>query len=225
MAIRTIDHDEALDSIWDDLVYTEARLLKDASTADLAPAIAGLLGRLETTRSGQLAAWRAETIAQAGVDDADDDLDDAVADISVEVLHAEKQDRSSARYKRYFSQAPHLIIKQGLQTEIQTVQGWVKSLKSEPEAALQSLGARLDKVIENAASVLKERVDAASKRADHRVRDIYALVDDINGTRRSIYGILVQRGEEQKKPKDWPNRFFRRVSRPARSAPPPSPTG
>lgn len=104
---------------------------------------------------------------------------------------------------------------------MESIRTWTPSLKSEPEASLQALGEQLEALLPDARSALESRHEAAAHRMNHRIREIYALVDDINATRRSIYGILVQRGSEKKKPRDWPNRFFARGSRSTPSLPPP----
>jgi hypothetical protein len=221
MAIRTLSRDDSLSTLWEDLVYTEARLLNDPEAKDLAEPITSLIARVEAARTGQRSARRAEIIAQSAIDAADDRLDDLVAQVAQELLYLCGQNREDPRFKRYFPRPPSLLIKQGLQNEVESIRTWTPSLKSEPEASLQALGEQLEALLADARSALESRHEAAAHRMNHRIREIYALVDDINATRRSIYGILVQRGSEKKKPRDWPNRFFARGSRSTPSLPPP----
>ena len=76
------------------------------------------------------------------------------------------------------------------------VHAWVGSLATEPEAALQQLGAELGKVILAGNAALERRRQAATARTDHRVRSITTLIDDINGARLSLYGQLILKSSE-----------------------------
>lgn len=224
MSIRTIRDSESLDSIWEELIFTEARLSGDAKGKSFAPAIADLIARLETVRSGQLDSWRKEVTAQAEVDAMDDQLDDFVHALDLALQSATQQNTQSPRYKRYFSEPPSSIIRLGLETEINRVRPWADSLATEAEPTLQQLGARLKEIAANSDAALERRRKSATTRTDHRVRAITTLVDDINGARRSIYGSLVRIAAEQQLPADWPNRFFRRSSRSAKAQPEIGPT-
>jgi hypothetical protein len=210
-----------MDAVWDELTYSEARMLKDKDASDLAPQMSAQIERLENVRTGQYAAWRAEIVAQAGVDAADDGLDDTVDEISKELLSAAGGDRKSPRYARYFSTPPSLVIRLRLESEIKRVEGWPASLATEPEKGLNALGATLGADIGTGKEALQQRVDAAAARADHRVREIVALVDEVNAVRLSVYGILVQRVGPRKLARDWPNRFFKRTQRVAKTVEPP----
>lgn len=228
MTIRTIWQNASLDSIWEDLVFSESRMLHDLNAADLAPSMAELVERCEVVRGGQYASWRAEIVAQAGVAAADDELDDTVDTIDGAIQHAEGRDRSAPRYKRYFGVAPSAIIRLGLESEMGKVRSWPESLKSEPEKDLRKAGEALAKNVQAGDAALALRRKAAAERADHRVREIVRLIDDVNAARLSIYGTLVNRAAELKLAKDWPNRFFRTAMRTGRkhagAAPVPTPT-
>lgn len=211
MSIRMIQYTDSLDSIWSVLVYEEARLLKDNNAADLAPEVGELLERWSGVNAGQRRVWRAEIVAQAGVDAGDDVLDDTVDDVDNELLRTER-DRSAPRYKRYFKKARHAIVRLGLESEIEVVRTWPASLKTEPEKGLKQLGARLDADIAAGDAAVAERQAAAAKTSDHRVREIVRFIDDVNASRRARYGLLIQRAEELSLETDWPGRFFKRGS-------------
>jgi hypothetical protein len=68
MSIRIIRDNEPLDSIWDELVFTEARLLGDEQAKTFAPTITDLLTRLDQVSGGQLGLRRESVTAQAQVD-------------------------------------------------------------------------------------------------------------------------------------------------------------
>ncbi|MBI5477585.1 MAG: hypothetical protein HY906_01945 [Deltaproteobacteria bacterium] len=50
------------------------------------------------------------------------------------------------------------------------------------------------------------------------MREIVAFIDDVNAARLSLYGTLIGRVQQHGLPRDWPNRFFRRSVRGARSS-------
>lgn len=211
MAINTIQYDDSLDHIWSVLVYEEARLLKDRNASDLAAEAGALVERWAQVYAGQRSAWRAEIVAQAGVDAENDLLDDTIGQLDSELLRSFR-DREAPQRKRYFKKARHEIARLGLKSELDVVRTWPASLKSESEAALQALGARLEEDIARGDAAVEERQRAAAATADQRVREIIRFVDDINAARRIRYGLLIQRAEERQLPKDWPGRFFKKRS-------------
>lgn len=214
--IVTIQHDDSLDSVWQELVYSEARCLKDVNAKDLAPHFTVLIERCEAVRGGQLKAWRAEIVAQAGVDAADDALDDDVEDLHTDLVHIERNVRT-ARYKMYFPRPKGEIVRLGLESELGKVRTWPAALQAEPEKVLQDHGAKLAIDIEAGDVAIKGRQTSAGERALHRVKEIVTLIDDVNAMRRSVYGTLVTRASELKLGLDWPTRFFRRAARSARA--------
>jgi hypothetical protein len=223
MVIRTLRESESLDSIWEELVFTESRLAGDDQAQEFTPTISQLIARLEEVRSGQLGAWREEVVAQAAVTAADDQLDDWIHSFEVTLTSLLAGDTQSPRRKRYFSSAPWTIIRLGLESEIGRVRGWADSLATEPEQVLKDLGTRLRQLIEQGDAVLERRRNAASSRTDHRVRSIASLVDDINGARLSLYGSLAKKAADLHLSSDWPSRFFRRTARTPKLEPQPTP--
>lgn len=225
MSIRDIGHGESLDTVLEEIDYTGARLSKNKFTKgvkELQGWAPPWVKRWEKTRAGQLAAWRAETVAQAGVDEEDDDLDDTVGDVSNSVLHHEKQDRRSPRYKRYFKRPANEIKGLGLESELTYVRSWPEELKTEPEADLQALGGRMGTHVTAGTAAVEERGTAKSATATHRLRTINPFIDELNSARHTLYGTLVTLGVQKKQPKDWAERFFRKItaSKPKKSGSP-----
>src|SRR6185437_3769618 len=126
------------ETIWDDLVYTEARLSADAHAKDLAKPVAALIARVDKISLEQRAKWRAETIAQAQVDKCDDDLDDRVAAFSNDLSHAEGGKKNTDRYKFYFGSSATDVIRLGLKSELDKIGDWATKLKNEKAAALKA---------------------------------------------------------------------------------------
>lgn len=223
MPIRTIRDDESSEAIWEELVFTEARLLGDDQAKGFAPTISALLVRVEQMHGGQLGLRREVATAQAQVDAVDDQLDDWVRALDTALLTIVNQDAQSPRYRRYFSATPSATIRLGLESELARVRSWAGSLATEPEPALQQLGAALSKLVTTGDAALERRRQAATARTDHRVRSITTLIDDINGARLSLYGQLILKATELHLPTDWANRFFRRTSRSPKVQPAPAP--
>ncbi len=213
MAPRTLDYDTGMESLRTELAYTEARLLKDKNAADLAPVFKTLQDRQAKVAEGQRAAWREETIAEAGVDYADDTLDDRTIEVSEALLTVVKRNRESPRYTRYFKTPPNAVVRLGLESQLEAVAVWPDSLKGEAEDPVKEQGGLLEKDITDGRAAIEERNKAMAKRADHRVREIVRLVDDVNAARLSVYGQLVTRVDERKLPRTWPDRFFRQEQR------------
>ncbi len=211
MGARTIGYGESLDNIWEELVYTEARLMLDPNAEDLAKEFTAMLARWAKVDAGQRAVWRGEIIAQVRVDAENDTLDDTTDDIGDAVYQAEDKDRTSTRYRRYFgSRRPSEIIKMGLESQLGVVRPWVEALKTEPEKELHALGTRLEGNVETGTVAVEGRMKAATDSTNFRVRERMRFVDDVNGLRDSVHGILAQRAVKKKLGKSWPDRFFRR---------------
>lgn len=223
MPMRTLSDDEPMDLIWDEVVFTEARLKGDELTRELAPMVSGLIERLDAARAGQLRARRDEVTAHAAVAAADNQLDDWVRAFDRKLADVVQGDRQSARYRRYFANAPWTYIRMGLESELSQVRGWGASLASEPEQSLKELGTRLAALITAGDAALEGRRAAMAARSDHRARVITSLVDDINAARGSLYGNLATKAAQAGLSSDWPSRFFKHAIRAPKAddAPPP----
>lgn len=215
MAIPDITEKASLSSIWEDLVYTHARLEKNEHARDLAKGVGALVSRTEKLMLGQLAVWRDEVVAQAAVDDGNDRLDETVDEIDRELLHADKGERT-ARHARYFTHAPNEVIRLGLESELPVVREWPASLASEPEKEIKALAKTLKEDIAYGEAAVAARRKAIAATADHRAREIVSLIDDANAARLSLYGALAQRAVKAKLAKSWPDRFFRHGTRKAK---------
>jgi len=213
MAIRTLRDSLSMDSLWEELVFTEARLLGDANAKEFCPTIRQLMDRLERVRAGQVAAWREEIAAEADVAAADDLLDDWVHALDVAMLGILEQDTHSPRYRRYFSDAPSSIMRLRLESQVAHLRSWADSLASEPERPLQDLGMRLRALLASGNAALERRRRAGATTQDHRVRNIKPMISDINDTRRALFGTLIKKAVDLHLPRPWANRFFRQGSR------------
>ncbi len=78
-------------------MYTEACLLQNKLTADLAEGITNHLAAWEKINTGQLGCWRAEIAAQAGVDEKDGDLDEGARAVAPKTIGSARSTPSSMR--------------------------------------------------------------------------------------------------------------------------------
>lgn len=211
--IRELPAEISLATLWEELVFTLARLMVRASTRDLAEGFAELIARTESTEIAQRGHWRAEEVASATVDVADEELDEVTDDVIAEVRHADRKAKDDTRETHYLgSLTLRGLTRLGLASQLDRMRPWVKTLESEPEEALKKLAKRLAKLVTTGDVALDQRVNAAAARATHRAREITSLVADANAVRRDTYGALVRIANKNNRPKDWPETFFRHGS-------------
>ena len=60
---------------------------------------------------------------------------------------------------------------------------------------------------------IHRRRNTAGARADHRVRSMTSLIEQIATRRVALYGQLASKAAAVGFPLDWPNRFFRKSAR------------
>lgn len=215
--VRTIQHNESLDQIWEELVYTEARFLGDPLTKDLAAAHAALLTQHESVRAGQRAVWRGEITAQAAVDAANARLDTTTGAFGAKLLGIVSGRRDHPRFKRYLPEGVYAVQKLALARQVERIRTWPESLRGEPEGELQAFAAQFEARIAEGTAALQARAQAEAARADQRVREIIPFIDDVNAARLSALGRLLQRTVKHDLERDWAEGFFRRGARRARA--------
>ena len=216
-AIATLQYTDSLEAIRDEIVYTVARLTKNKHTKkDFAKWGVPFLKKWETVSLGQRLAWDTEVIAQAGCDEANDDVDDTTDLIDREIKHIDGKD--TRRHKHYFKKPPARLIAMAPESQLAEQKEWPTSLKGEPEQSLKDLGKRLEGDIGAGNAAVGERSAAKTATADHRRREINAFIDEVNSARRTLHGTLETLGEQKKLPKEFPGRFFRKSTSPGKKA-------
>ena len=150
--------------------------------------------------------------AQAVVDGHDDQLDDKTNELNRFFLGS-PNGREDKRFKLYFKKVASVVVRLGLESQLDIARSWADLLPKEPEAPLKALGSWFKGFLKSAADALERRRSASLTRAEHRARELQRYLDDHNAVRRSIYGKLVTVAADEGLPKDWPNRFFRTGSR------------
>ena len=83
-----------------------------------------------------------------------------------------------------------------------------------PEGALHR-GAAVPRDTQSKASLdaLAKAAAAAGERASTRVLVLDSFVKSVDATRDALYADLVKVGQKKKRGRDWPDRFFRTLSR------------
>lgn len=212
---------DSLDSYWEELVYTEARLLAAGHTSH-ATAIAKRIKALDALQAAQKGHWRREIVAQAHVDAVDDDLDDRVEGVARELTYLDKG-RKTSRFRQYFKGTVSAIVRLGLESQLGVVRPFVAMLAKEPEKALKDHGKALSGIVKNGDKAVEERASAATDRAAHRARQILSFVDDLNAARLTLHAELTIHAAKEKLPRDYADRFFRRPTRTAKAVTPTDP--
>ncbi|MEO7327772.1 MAG: hypothetical protein ABI193_04295 [Minicystis sp.] len=209
---RTLEN-EAPDTIFEELVATEAALLADPDAADLAPPISAKIEEWETTTYKMRNVSRAETASKAVAVLRDAELDDTVIDFGDELLRAVDKDRDAPRFKRYFKQSPSRFVKIARLVEATTVESWIPSIQKEPEPELVAFAAPLEQQSKASLDALAQFAAAAGERASTRVLLWDSFVKSVDAARDLLYADLVKVGQKKKRGRDWPDRFFRTVTR------------
>jgi hypothetical protein len=222
MTVANVPASAGLDFHDEELTYSYARLMADDRAKAFAPLLKPLIKRNDELLLARRALTREAVAAQAVVDAHDDQLDDKTAELNRFFLGS-VSGREDKRFKLYFKKTASLVVRLGLESQLDVARAWADLLPKEPEAALKSLGSWFKGFQKSASEAIELRRTASLSRAEHRARELQRYLDDHNAIRRSIYGKLVVIAAEQGLPKDWPNRFFRTGSRGSEPAPPPEP--
>jgi hypothetical protein len=198
----------SLDTIWQESVYTRARLLAEAEVADLAPSFASFVTSSLEVLAEQRAHWEAELIAQAQVSGLDSALDFFCERIEKDALVALDMDRDNATFRRLFPQGLRAVTRLGLESQLQEVRSWPTTLSAAP-LNLTTQAETLTDLITRGQAALSARADALAKTAIHRASRIEGLINDLNAARGSTYGELLKRASTLGLSKAWARSFFR----------------
>jgi hypothetical protein len=205
----------SLDSLWDELVYTEALCLNDQDAEDLAETFSALVKRVMQARQNQLLSWRSETVAQAQISLRNYQLDRLTtrfSQIFVRLLEdaAVKDPTSDVRYKSYFVEPLSRLIGRGLETQLPKCKDWPTRLAKEPEQALQEFAPLFEGALRLGQAALDALVEASGARKTQRVQEIVALFEDTNNQRKLMANQLSTREIERKLGSNWSENFFRK---------------
>jgi hypothetical protein len=224
MPPRTIGYDETLETTWEELCFSEAAILAEPLTKDLAVLFTKMIEQVVTLRQGQWECWRQEKRASSLVAKVNYYIDITVDDVSRNKLNdlrtknralKDREARSTPEYAGYFPIPAYSIIRLGLESELPYVRPWLRMLAGETSEEFKELLVRLTQEISDGDSALKQRADADESTALHRLRQINPFIDGINKLRTDMYGQFLRLSQANNLSRDWADLFFMSSQPPA----------
>lgn len=217
MDIALLQSDASLDGLHDELFFTLVLLRAEPRTALQVPAWEAALAQHRAATDRSQALREAALQAQARLVQADHVLDGLVDKLDVTLRALSPLQRHSPLYARYFGeQPPNRVKRPMLGQQVETMTGWVPSLKAAAEVPLQALGAALEKALLAAADCQTALTTARAAQADLRQTGArHQFVQDLNVLRQQTAGQLVELATAAKlaSPRDWAESFFRHTQR------------
>ena len=220
---RKIIETALLDDIEDDIIITIASLKADPDARDLVEMTNKWFASVDATRAKDREARIAIGEAAALRTIANGRLDDECRSFGDNLNLAVKKDRTSARWKRFFTHTVGDFVKQRLASQVAAVRAW---LLVTPDDVLDRHRPALDQWSATAQTALDQTAASAQVRgAAHLARE--ALAEDLTRERDGLEAALVARAKERGLARDWPSRFFRVIARttPAAATAPSPPEG
>jgi hypothetical protein len=146
--------------------------------------------------------------AQARINYLNRQLDALTRDM-VLILLATYKARDAAGYRRYFPQeAPNLVIRKGLESQLDDCKRWPDHLAAESAAALTAFAPRFAQVITDGQAAVQARSDLQEATRTHRLGAIEPLIADLNAYRQRAYAALLTLGVTHRLDKSWAREFF-----------------
>jgi hypothetical protein len=208
----------SVESLREELIFTEALLIYDEVARDLAPGFTALVNKSEQVWLEQRKTWREEAIARALASYRDYKLDHLTTrfhQILVRVLEdaGSREPTQEPRYRLYFPEALSRHLSCGLESQLERSRGWPAALRREPEQALKDFAALFEAELAAGGAALLELRSAQMKQKSYRAKEISALFEEANAERRALWGKLSAREVERRLPRGWAEQFFRKSPR------------
>jgi len=202
---RQLNPHDTLDTLEEDVIFTNAMLQADEDAADLVPETESWLAQIDVSRGADRLFRQHVVCVDAARISANLWLDMAVTSFADDLLLDCNKDRESIRWKGFFPQAPSLFVKQPLADETAAVKSW---LEAATDPSLDLHREALTKRAENASSALSATRNVSVKRAAN-LQQREGLAQQLTAARDVLHGTRVKRAQERKLPRDWPDAFFR----------------
>lgn len=216
---RKITDDFTFDSMEDEILYTRGALLADPDASDLAPSTEGWLGLVDAARAKDRAARAASQEAAALRSVANRRLDDGCRSFGRELAADLKNDRSSARWTRFFRSTVDAFIAQPLAAQAAAVLAWA--------GAEDAVLARHSESLTRWARAAGDALTATSNTVQVRGTAIVGreqVAEDLTKSRDGLEATLTQRAIERNLGRDYAASFFIQERRKAKKqADPPTP--
>lgn len=216
---RKLTADMMFDTIEEEILFTTAALAADPDAQDLAAATDGWLALLDAARAAERDARRAVVNTDARRAVANGRLDEACAAFGDDLYRAVDKDRTSARFTQFFPAPVNRFVRQALSKQVQTVQAWLGSSKDpvveQHRAELHAWSSAAQQAL------LDTRATALARGTARQARE--HLAEELTRGRDGLHDALGARGRERKRPRSWPDAFFRAETRPTSAAEPEPP--
>ncbi|MBI4614295.1 MAG: hypothetical protein HY720_11845 [Planctomycetes bacterium] len=213
---RKLDARMTLDDLEDEILFTSAGLEVDPDAEDLAPATQGWLPLLDRVRAqDREVRWGAARVdASRAVNNGR--LDHAVVAFGDDLFPAVGKDRSSARWRTFFTVPVSQFVKWALGREVAAVKGWLASSK---DPVLEKHREPLAKWSTGAGDAVVATRALGPRRGEvWQARE--ELAEALTRERDGLHAELTKLGQDRKLPRDWPDTFFRVERRHAAPEPP-----
>jgi uncharacterized phage infection (PIP) family protein YhgE len=214
--MRVITNNVSTPQLTEEYNYTLARLNADPLGAPYLPTYQDFLKNINLMREQELRLQAQQTMGQALIDFADDNLDRFVDTLSNTLLQVTSNDREHVLWRHYFgSKSPSVFKKPILGKQLEEMRRWLPSLKSSTNKALQGLSATLEPLLSNAEAAAKGKSDADQAIKDFRnLGSRKELIVTFNTLRKDTFnGLdkLIQTYPEKNLPKSFGDQFFRQA--------------
>lgn len=212
MQLRTIEPEEPLDDVDDELRETQLHTGASPLTAALAPPFAAHRQELIAVRAEEVQLDDGLKSAEVLALFADDDLNALADETKVAVLAEVKNDYQSPLYRRLFAgQSPSELKRPVLGEQLATMRAWIAPLCASANPTLSSIGERLEQVVARADEAVSAQALAQQRMDQFRAGPRKEFIDRCNALRKLTLGKLAEIAHthpELRLPSTWPERFF-----------------
>jgi hypothetical protein len=211
--MRDISLSRSLLVFADELEYTEAALLAEPATAELAPPVTLKLGQWDGVFSAWRSARREITRSNAVVAVVNAMLDEVTKLFGGEALVEAKQDRKSPLFRRFFPVAPSELIRWGFRDQVDATKNMIIV-----ELRKLAEGNRLRAYIEPMTSLVTSATNAIERRSVvwGERSGVGLTTEDykrgVNALRTTTYAELLKIAAANGWSKAWADSFFRKPS-------------
>jgi hypothetical protein len=208
--MRQIPLSASLLTFIDEIDYTEAALLANEETAALAKPFTHAIADWESAFKAERQTRREVTRADAVVAVRNAALDSATTKFGVQTLAEAGGDRSHALFRRFFTVAPSVFVRQPLRKQAEhTLNVIVAELgKLEKDSPLKIAGKHLQKLAQAALDALDARSKSKGDRAT-KSNEVDEWKEGVNTLRTTTYAELLKHSAEKGYGKAWASAFFR----------------
>lgn len=208
--LRKLPLDITFDDSEDEIYFTRAGVQADPDAADLLSLTDDWLGLVDAARAKDRAARIADANATAARVITNHHLDGACTKFGDDLYLAVDKNRESPRWTQFFPVSVSRFVKMRFDKQVQIVKAWLASNTS--EQTLMNHKPHLTRWANAASAAVEQTNGVALVRGAARIAR-EQLAEDLTRERDGLYDALSVRAREKGLGRDWPNQFFRVISR------------